>query len=73
MFLLCHVGIPGNQWTAAQFGGVSLAHARTKTVDAYTSCLPVSKGFSSKNSGLVHILESSRGSFLQRSIESLKK
>ena len=30
VFLLCHVETSGNQWTGAQFGGASLAHARTR-------------------------------------------
>ena len=30
VFLFCHVETPGSQWTGAQFGGVSLVHARTR-------------------------------------------
>ena len=50
-FLFCYAGTPRNQWTSAQFGGVALAHARTKNsgrMRILKSPLPVSKGFNKK-------------------------
>ena len=70
VFLLCHVETPGNQWTSAQFGGASLAHARTRKQWKHAHLF---KGFSRKNSGPVDILKSSCGNFLQGPIESLTK
>ena len=67
-FLSCHVETPGNQWTGAQFGGASLAHARTRKHCKHAHLF---KGFSRKNSGPVYILKSSCGSFLQGPIEGL--
>ena len=45
VFLLCHVETPGNQWTGAQFGGASLAHARTRKQWKHAHLF---KGFSRK-------------------------
>ena len=61
---------PGNQWTGAKFGGVSLPHARTRKQWKHAHLF---KRFSRKNSGPVDILKSSCGSSLQGPIESLTK
>ena len=45
VLLLCHVETPGNQWTGAQFGGASLAHAKTRKQWKHAHLF---KGFSKK-------------------------